>query len=353
MQDICVKTINDSYLITDKIDDLKAFVATKSKILILCDSNTKEHAIRVQNDLKCPSLLEVMTPGENTKSFQSIIFLLEKYSVEINRSSGIILVGGGMIGDLGALFSSLMFRGLDFYMVPTTLLSMVDSSIGGKTAVNLKTGKNLAGVFNNPSGVYINFDHLRTLPWIELVSGYGELLKSALIDSQVFFAKALSLSLKDYFESKSMNVEFSDLIYQSMLLKKRVVEKDPFEAGLRKVLNLGHTMSHAVESYSKYTIPHGVCVFYGLYLEAALGESLGYLDTKYASEILGKFKSLELPEFEGCWKDLESWLKVDKKNFDDNIQFVFMKKPGELFDPIKISTSVPLDQVFSNQGIFS
>ncbi|MCO4783474.1 MAG: 3-dehydroquinate synthase [Candidatus Cloacimonetes bacterium] len=353
MQDIRVKVDSGSYLITQNLNDLKSFAKQKSKVLLICDSNTKQHALTIQNDLNCESLLEVLSPGEDTKSFTSIVYLLEKYSSQLNRASGVVLVGGGMIGDLGALFSSLLFRGIDFYMVPTTLLSMVDSSIGGKTAVNLKTGKNLAGVFSSPKGVFINFNFLKTLPWIELLSGYGELIKSALIDSEAFYQKALNLDLKGYFESKEVSDEFSTLVYKAMLLKKNVVQEDPFEKGLRKVLNLGHTMSHAIESYYKYKIPHGVCVFYGLFLEGALGKHLGYVDSNYPLEVLDKFRQLGLDEFDGKWRDLESWLKVDKKNFDATIQFAFLKKPGVLYDLQKISTSVQLEKVFEKEEIFS
>lgn len=352
MQDIRVKTANGSYLITQDSNDLQSFAKEKSKVLILCDSNTKQHAVGIQNDLDRESLLEVLEPGEETKSFTSIVYLLEKYSNQLNRSSGVILVGGGMIGDLGALFSSLLFRGVDFYMVPTTLLSMVDSSIGGKTAVNLKTGKNLAGVFSNPRGVFINFDYLKTLPWIELLSGYGELIKSALIDSDQFYQRALDLNLKDYYESKDMRAEFSRLVFDAMRLKKKVVQEDPFEAGMRKVLNLGHTMSHAIESYYRYTIPHGVCVFYGLFLEGALGKHLGFVESDYPQEVLAKFRELGLSEFDGNWRDLESWLKVDKKNFDATIQFAFLKRVGVLYDPQNISTSVQLEKVFEIEEIF-
>ncbi|PCJ19274.1 MAG: hypothetical protein COB02_07755 [Candidatus Cloacimonadota bacterium] len=353
MQDIQVKNDNSSYLITTDIGDLKSFIKTKSKILIICDSNTEYHAKYIKNSLGCDVYFEELLPGEETKSFDTIVYLLEKYSTLLNRSSGVVLIGGGMIGDLGALFSSLMFRGIDFYMVPTTLLSMVDSSIGGKTAVNLKSGKNLAGVFNNPCGVFIDFNFLRTLPWLEVISGYGELLKSALIDSKDFYQEALNFSLKKWYDSQGIDENLSKLIYKAMLLKKRVVEEDQFEGGLRKVLNLGHTMSHAIESYYKYRIPHGVCVLYGLFLEGALGYYLGYVESDFPQEILIKFKELELNEYDGKWSDLEAWLKVDKKNFDESIQFVFMREPGVLFDKKKISTSINLETIFKNEEIFS
>ncbi|MCJ8347807.1 3-dehydroquinate synthase [bacterium] len=353
MDDIKVSNENSSYLITSNVSDLKKFAKSKSKILVICDDNTKGHAQCLMDQLEMEFSLEVLAPGEETKSFDSIVYLLEKYSTVLNRSSGVILIGGGMIGDLGALFSSLIFRGIDFYMVPTTLLSMVDSSIGGKTAVNLKSGKNLAGVFSNPAGVYIDLAHLKTLPWIELISGYGELIKSALIDSQEYYDQVLNFPLKEWYDHQTQAEQFSSLISQAMLLKRSVVEKDPFESGLRKVLNLGHTMSHAIESYYKYSIPHGVCVLYGLFLEGALGSHLGYVDSQFPQEILQKMRDLNLSEYDGKWKDLAAWLKVDKKNFDASIQFVFLKKPGILFDEDKISTSVSLEKIFENEGIYS
>lgn len=212
----------------------------------------------------------VVPAGEEAKSFQQLERVLDSMAgAELDRSSCLVALGGGAIGDLGGLAASLYMRGVDVIQLPTTLLSQVDSSVGGKTAINLAAGKNLAGTFHQPAAVFADVDTLATLSDEEFRSGLGEVVKSALIgDAELF-------ELLEREPNRVLGREqkvLSEVVERSVRVKAAVVEADEHEAGERKKLNLGHTFGHAIEHVAGYgKIPHGIAVATGLNLAIEAG----------------------------------------------------------------------------------
>ena len=173
---------------------------------------------------------------------------------------------GGVIGDMGGFAASCYKRGIDFIQIPTTVLSQVDSSIGGKLGIDFKYGKNLIGLFQNPKLVYINKEFLKTLPKRQYINGFAEIFKHALIQDAVHWQTLKNIDI--------YNENIDEVLYQSLLVKKQVVEADPFEKGLRKILNFGHTIGHAIEAYSLENeanpLLHGEAIAIGMICEAYL-----------------------------------------------------------------------------------
>ena len=254
----------------------------------------------------------VVRAGEDSKNAENYLGILN-YLAENGflRSDGIIALGGGVVGDLAAFAASTYMRGIKLFMIPTSLLSMVDSSVGGKTAINLKTGKNLCGTFYQPDGVYISLDFLKTLPAREVSSGYGEIIKYAFLGD---------VTKEDIVKPVSEN-----LIYKCLKIKRDIVESDEKESGARKLLNLGHTVGHAIERLSGFTLSHGDCVIKGLYSALKLSEKInGLTADKYneAYDIIScKNHDLSCPFTEN---DIINLIKVDKKSGADSVDFVLV-----------------------------
>jgi len=247
--------------------------------------------------------------GEISKSIEIYAKVLEFLAENsFDRSDTLVAFGGGVVGDLGGFVASTYMRGISFIQVPTTLLADVDSSVGGKTAINLSFGKNLCGTFYQPKAVYVNVDFFNTLPKREIDCGKGEIAKYC------FLTKEKDLNINDY----------EKLIYSCLNIKREIVEQDERESGLRKLLNLGHTFGHAIEKYENYKLSHGECV--GLGLRYALKVSASYykLDEKTllkANGILDKF---------GCSKkeyptaELLELIRLDKKSNSNGVDFVMI-----------------------------
>ena len=213
----------------------------------------------------------VIPACETSKNAENYIALLNRLADDgFTRSDALITFGGGVVGDLGAFVASTYMRGITLIALPTTLLSMVDSSVGGKTAINLLKGKNLCGTFYQPSAVYINTDFLKTLPEKEIKCGLGEVLKYR------------------YLAGEGINPDVIDgkLIYKCLKIKADIVEKDETESGERKLLNFGHTFGHAIEKASGFNLSHGESVAKGIYL--ALKTSAAYFG--YGDEIIKEYE---------------------------------------------------------------
>ena len=211
----------------------------------------------------------VIPPGDDHKSLQSLSEVWQRLSVGgATRSAMMVNIGGGMITDLGGFAAATFKRGIRFVNVPTSLLAAVDASLGGKTGINFNGSKNEVGVFAEALAVVVDAGLFATLPHSELVSGYAELLKHALLHSPEALAEALAFDL-----SQPDFARLQQLLRESVLVKKRVVEEDPFERGLRKSLNLGHTAAHAFESLAMERgcpVPHGFAVGWGLIVDLVL-----------------------------------------------------------------------------------
>ena len=257
---IKVKVKNSSYnVIIEKgvINCLNEHISSNGKTLVLTDSGVPQiYAKTVADNFACP-FIYVLPQGEQSKNvnnYQAILsFMLEN---GFTRKDRLIAVGGGVVGDLGGFVASTYMRGIDFYNVPTTFLAQVDSSIGGKVAIDFGGVKNSVGAFYQPKGVFIDTVTLETLPDRILYSGLVESIKMAATSDAKLF---------EYIENcASVRENLEHIIYNSLLIKKDVVEKDEKEHDLRRVLNFGHTIGHAVESYFNGKLYHGECVGIGM-----------------------------------------------------------------------------------------
>ena len=269
--------------------------------------------------------------NKNQNNVDKILNIL--LNKNFSREDCLISIGGGITGDISGFAASLFKRGLKFINVPTTLLSQVDSSIGGKTGINTKYGKNLIGSFYQPNLVISDIQFLKTLPKREIICGYGEILKHSLISSKKFY-NFLNKNNNKIFEISSPFIEKA--IYESCKIKKNVVEKDEREKGLRKILNFGHTFAHAYEATLGYSkkLNHGEAVILGI--KSALNFSLNHnlLKKKEYHSIINHISNSHLPTKIDKFfkvKDLNkilSFMLKDKKNSSDKISLVLLRKIG-------------------------
>ena len=314
-------------------DALNEHLSNKSysKIFIIVDENTHNHCLAgfmtyIQGGYNF-EIIELES-GEENKNIDTCTQVWNVLSeLDGDRKSLIINLGGGVITDLGGFVASTFKRGVAFINVPTTLLSMVDASVGGKTGVDLGALKNQIGVINQPEMVLVVSDFLKTLEERQLLSGFAEMLKHGLIQSDTYWN-----NLKEV----SNFTLIDELIYESVMIKNKVVLEDPTEQNLRKILNYGHTLGHAIESYflenvTKESLLHGEAIAIGMILEAYLSKELTGLSdnslTDIKSTFLERYKKVEFSKDD--IKAILSLLKFDKKNSHGNVNFVLLKSLGE------------------------
>ncbi|MDX1913817.1 MAG: 3-dehydroquinate synthase [Saprospiraceae bacterium] len=280
-----------------------------SQIFILTDENTRRHCLPVffaQTGLETRAIVHEIPSGEAEKNLATCEKIWSAMAAAgLDRQALVVNLGGGVIGDMGGFCAAVWKRGLNFIQVPTTLLAMTDAAIGGKTGVDFQGGKNLLGVFRQPAAVFVDPVFLHSLPEREWRSGFAEILKHAVIAGQSF-------------ETMEM-ADMTALLHRSIAVKVRIVEEDPTERGLRMLLNFGHTIGHAVESYFLATpasLTHGEAVAIGMICESHLA-GLPAADT-LASFIMRHFLPCPMPEsaFPAIWQ----WMKQDKKNTSDTVR---------------------------------
>ena len=265
--------------------------------------------------------------SKNLKTVSSIVKILEKKNY--SRNDCLISVGGGICGDVCGFASSIFKRGLNFINVPTTLLSQVDSSIGGKTGINSLSGKNMIGSFYQPSLVVSDIDFLKSLPKKEMICGYAEILKHSLIKNKAFF-KFLE---KNFSKILNHNKNFlENAIYKSCLIKKEVVEKDEKEKNIRKMLNLGHTFAHAYETTVGYNkgLNHGEAVLLGIMSAVKFGRQKNILNKDDYERIIKHLKKLNYINLNKYFKSKDIskiifYMKQDKKNKGNKINLILLK----------------------------
>ncbi len=326
------KKLNTSILI--KKNYISAFIKkiakNNEKVFCIIDSKVRNKFNFIKE--KNIKILYVHC-GEKIKTIDGYKDLTKKLiKNNINRKSVIIAIGGGTLGDLTGFVSSTVLRGLDFFLIPTTLLSQVDSSIGGKNGINTIYGKNLIGTFYQPKKVLIDISVLDSLPKKELRSGYAEIIKHALIKDYLFFCWLEKNT------NKLLNLEKSILekaIYKSIMIKLFYVKKDEKEnlldSNSRAMLNFGHTIGHAIESYYNYNkFNHGEAISIGMITEARISNYLGLLSSNELDRIIIHFKKCKLKIFDKILKEkkLIKIINKDKKNFKDNINFSLINKIG-------------------------
>ena len=275
--------------------------------------------------------------GEKYKNWQSIEMILEgMFEARFNRNSLLIAFGGGVIGDMTGFAASIYQRGIDFVQIPTTLLSQVDASVGGKTGFNNKYGKNLVGAFHQPQAVYADAHFLKTLPQREFAAGVAEVVKMAVCFDADFFAWLEEADLSD-------EKQLSEAVAKSVQTKAWVVAQDEKERGLRAALNYGHTFGHVIEKETEYTgFLHGEAVAIGIVMANETAVALGWMSEAEASRVKSLLERYNLPTTYKI-KDVDSFYEtfyLDKKSADSAITFIIPKSLGgvEITDKIDEST---------------
>lgn len=293
---------------------------------LLSDENTERYAQPIQSTLidagfKAKSF--TVPAGEETKSIEWLSCVLEKMASErLHRDAILLAIGGGVIGDLGGFAAAVYLRGVDFIQIPTSLLATMDSSVGGKTGINLRAGKNLAGAFHQPIAVFADPNAFRSLSPIEWASGVSETIKHGVLKSEALFTRI----------ANGMNSSDPDLeacIEQSVRIKAEVVAEDEKEQGIRKILNFGHTFGHAVEKASEYEIPHGHAVAIGMAMMARACAKRGICSKETKDRIEAALLNNALP-IRSDFSDeiLFTHMQSDKKAAGDSIYFIVVEEIG-------------------------
>jgi len=275
-----------------------------------------------------PVLCEI-PDGEAFKTLDSVASLYEQFvAAGLERKSPVLALGGGVLGDTAGFAAATYLRGLPLVQIPTTLLAMVDSSLGGKTGVDLPQGKNLVGAFKQPEMVLIDPAVLSTLPAIEFRSGLAEVVKHGIIDSPELFA-----ALQDG------RFEMSWMLSEAIQVKVRVVDEDPFEQGRRAILNLGHTFGHAFEHLSNYQLRHGQAVAIGIACATRLAQNLNHCPAQQAEEIINLLEFLEMPTQVPDYDPEAVWaaMGTDKKKQAGRLRFILPRSIGD----VDIFTDIP------------
>ncbi len=275
----------------------------------------------------------VIPPGEQYKTIQTLVHLWDQMlSFGIERRSTVVAIGGGVIGDLAGFAAATLMRGVKWVVLPTSLLAMVDASLGGKTGVDLPQGKNLVGAFHSPSLVWVNPKTLATLPSEELRNGMAEVVKAGVIDDPHLF----QMCSRGWEE---IQMDWKTIIARALAVKIRLIQVDPYEKDQRAVLNFGHTIAHALETLTQYRLRHGEAVAIGMVVETQLAEQIG-LAEKNLSEVIGNTLShLGLPTSMPAGinvKDLIQVMSYDKKKAGGTIRFALPSRVGKVIHGVEI-----------------
>jgi len=304
------------------LKDLKDIIEDSRKTFLICDENVFKVYFRYLKNFPFYYLIPGRDRSKNLKNVEKIWRWLLKE--RIKGDSVIVSIGGGVIGDLCGFVSSTILRGVSHYHIPTTLLSMLDSSIGGKNGINFNSIKNAIGTFYPPEKVFIDPVILFTLPEKEIASGLVEGIKAGLIGD----SKIIDLIEENIPLLKTGDLElFEEIILRAIIVKKRIVEMDPYEKSIRKILNLGHTLGHAIESYYGYKIRHGEAVGIGLIYSLKISEELGLCSPDIRNRVENLLKKLGLKiRIKGRKEDILEFIRRDKKSTENGINFVLLKE---------------------------
>ncbi len=334
-------------LVSQKFGKPKTFIVTDNNISVHWLKQTIE-SFSAQGIY--PKVLEVPV-GESTKSFINLEKIIDQLlESKVGRDSLLIALGGGVIGDLAGFAGAVTLRGVKVVQVPTTLLSQVDSSVGGKTGINVRQGKNLVGSFYQPILVAIDTQVLQTLPQRQLFAGYAEVLKYGLIKDCSFF-EWLELNGKKVLDGDKLAQQYA--IFTSCRIKAEIVEADEKEQNLRAILNFGHTFGHALEAEAGYdgNLLHGEAVSIGMVMAIELSKNLGHLSGQDAGRAVDYIRSIGLPTNINSIEGSTSWhpdrliqhMQHDKKVSNGQLRFVLIKGIGEAY----LTADVEKKQVYS------
>ena len=263
----------------------------------------------------------VFPHGEENKSSENLFriydFLIQE---QFTRSDFIVALGGGVVGDLTGYAAATYLRGIRFMQIPTTFLAAVDSSVGGKTAINIPAGKNLIGAFWQPSLVVCDTETFQTLPAVTFADGVAETVKYGMISS---------IPLFEHLERGNLDADIDEIVSQCVAIKRDIVEQDEHDNGLRMILNYGHTLGHAIEKMTKHSVTHGQGVAMGMLLIAKLGEKLGYHSSELTQRLEKCLKQYHLPtQYTGSVSELGEAVLRDKKRAGSSIRLIFVKEIG-------------------------
>jgi len=316
-------TGDSTILVGESIRSLKKY-GPLERAVVVTDENVRRY---YQKDFPPCEVIEIGS-GEKVKTLETVREIYQRLTeIEADRSSFIVGIGGGVVCDITGFVASTYMRGVDFGFVSTTLLSQVDASVGGKNGVNLGGYKNMVGVFNQPEFVICDLNLLKTLPEKELLSGFAEIVKHAVIGDPELF----SYLEANYERGLSLDTEvIQRLVCDSIVIKSSIVNRDEKETGERRKLNFGHTFGHAIEKTAG--ISHGEAVSAGMVIASELSKKRGYLSPEEAEKIVTLLKKLKLPyRIQIDHSGVLDALKKDKKRNGISIHFVLLKALGNAF----------------------
>jgi 3-dehydroquinate synthase len=316
-----------------------------SSIAIISDDNvSKLYGRRLRDDLSHTHKTHLVTirHGERSKTLDTASRIAKRLSeLGLDRNSVILAVGGGVIGDMAGFVASIFKRGIRYFQLPTTLLAQVDSSIGGKCAVDTSWGKNQLGTFYQPEGIFIDLSVLDSLPSREVVNGVAEIVKSGIIAERTMFEDIERSS--DLFEVNRLK----GFVPRTVAIKAGVVQADEKEANVRKILNYGHTVGHAIESSSNYRLSHGKCVILGMLCEGWIARKLGIFDESdylRQSNVLERIRSSHKIVTPVDPKIILSFAALDKKNVSGSIRMSLPEKLGVMSPGDNGSYAIPISK---------
>src|SRR5690606_12411785 len=328
-----IASLGYSVFFENNLESLAKFVTSRaySQILVLVDRNTNDHCLPILqsalSEITDYDIIEI-DPGEENKNIDFCIGVWKTMlDFGADRKALMINLGGGVVTDMGGFAASTFKRGIDFIQIPTTLLSQVDASVGGKTGIDLDHIKNIIGTFTQPQAVFISGKFLETLDDRQMRSGFAEVIKHGLIrDKELFFrVKDIDLS----------SDPLDDIIFRSVEIKNEVITQDPTESGLRKILNFGHTVGHAVEAYSlihdENPLLHGEAIALGMICEAYIAHKINGLSAEDLTQVVASFDSrFERYTFtEEIYPELIALMQNDKKNDGKKLGFALLSEIGK------------------------
>lgn len=359
MKQIAVRTSSGEYpIILGKgvLKYLKEYIKPYDKILLLSNQEIGmiyfKKVVKVLNDERVKTF--AIPEGESFKNLETVSTIYDFMAKEnFSRKSLIISLGGGVVCDMGGFVGATYMRGIDFIQIPTSLLSQVDASIGGKTAIDHPCGKNLIGVFKQPKAVIIDVGFLKTLSAEQFSSGMGEVIKHSLIIEDKSYFKFLKEKREDILKLESKTL--IKMIEQSCIIKRDIVERDEFEKGDRALLNFGHTYGHTLEKLFNFEgITHGEGVAKGIIFELELSKELNGVSEEYIEEVKDIFQSYGLNPYPISYPEniLIEVMKKDKKNSFDNINFILFDENYRVYkESVEKDTILKVNSRFSSRYI--
>lgn len=310
---------------------VKQVIPKATRVCVISDSHVAPlygaRCVKSLEDQGFASQLITFCAGEASKNMTTLAHLLEEVAaLELSRDDAVVALGGGVTGDIAGLVAALYLRGIAVVQVPTSLLAMVDSSVGGKCAVDLTSGKNLAGAFWQPRLVIADTAVLSTLETSTFIDGCAEAIKHGILKGEELF---LSLTDKPLFTYAVQDPALAQILAQNIAVKRDIVAADEKEQGKRALLNLGHTIGHAVEAASKFSLGHGASVAIGLCAMARASAAFGWCTTTCATQIIDAFEAYKLPtKIPYTTDELMPYISHDKKRRGDTVQIVALEGIG-------------------------